>query len=603
MLENIKRLFYLLSPSQRKHLFLLQLLVILMSLAEIISVFSIGPFMALIGNLDQLNGDGFVAQIYQFLGAPNENNFVIAIGSLVIVILIFSALLSTFTLWKLAMYGARIGADLGNRLFSYYMNESWLYHSQANSSDLINKISVETTRVTGSIILQLMYLNAKLMLALFLSLTIFIFNPYVAFSATIIFSLAYIFIYKLAKRQLELNGKKITEENRIRLQLMSEGFGGIKEILLLGRQQLFNKRFFEASHNFFNAWGNSQVLSSVPRYFMELIAFSSAVLLVMFLIIFYEGNLSTILPLISIYALAGFKLLPAFQQIYFSISTIQGNIASLENLKIDLHSSQKTDLSINDKSNFQNDKEKIKFLNSIQLLNVYFSFSETNEPFINNLNLKFPKNSIIGLVGPSGSGKSTIIDIFMGLIDPDSGYVGYDNNILQPHQKRAFQNKIGFVSQSIFLADTSIKENIAFGITPQKINNKKIDTAIKLANLEDVIQTLPDGINTLVGERGVQLSGGQRQRIGIARSLYNDPEILVFDEATSSLDGLTEKLIMDAIDSFAGKKTIILIAHRLSTVKKCDLIYFIDKGQVVDEGTYEHLLATNSSFKKMSENF
>jgi HlyD family secretion protein len=336
---------------------------------------------------------------------------------------------------------------------------------------------------------------------------------------------------------------------------------------------------------------------------MELIAFSSAVLLVMFLIIFYEGNLSTILPLISIYALAGFKLLPAFQQIYFSISTIQGNIASLENLKIDLHSSQKTDLSINDKSNFQNDKEKIKFLNSIQLLNVSFSFSETNEPFINNLNLKFPKNSIIGLVGPSGSGKSTIIDIFMGLIDPDSGYVGYDNNILQPHQKRAFQNKIGFVSQSIFLADTSIKENIAFGITPQKINNKKIDTAIKLANLEDVIQTLPDGINTLVGERGVQLSGGQRQRIGIARSLYNDPEILVFDEATSSLDGLTEKLIMDAIDSFAGKKTIILIAHRLSTVKKCDLIYFIDKGQVVDEGTYEHLLATNSSFKKMSENF
>lgn len=603
MLANLKRLFYLLTPSQRKHLFLLQFLVILMSFAEIISVFSIGPFMALIGNIDQLNGDGYLAQIYKFFGSPNQNNFVITVGLIVIAILILATLLSTFTLWRLAMYGARIGADLGNRLFRYYMSETWLFHAQANSSDLINKISVETTRLTGSIILQLMYLNSKLMLALFLSLTIFIFNPYVAFFGALIFSLAYIFIFKLAKKQLALNGKKISEENKLRLQLMSEGFGGIKEILLLGRQQQFNKRFSEASHNFFNAWGNSQVLSSVPRYFMELIAFSSAVLFVMFLIIFYQGNLSSILPMISIYALAGFKLLPAFQQIYFSISTIQGNMASLENLKIDLQSSEKGALS--DESNLGTLKheENIEFFSSIQLSNVTFSFPEASEPIISNLTIKFPKNNVIGMVGPSGSGKSTIIDILMGLIEPDSGFLNYDENILQPNQKRAYQNKIGFVSQTIYLADTSIRQNIAFGLTPQNIKDKKIDAAIKLANLEGVIKSLPQGINTLVGERGIQLSGGQRQRIGIARALYNDPEILVFDEATSSLDGLTEKLIMDAIDSFAGKKTIILIAHRLSTVKKCNLIYFIDKGRIADEGTYQYLIANNSSFKKMSEKF
>jgi HlyD family secretion protein len=603
MFTNLKSLFLLLTPSQRKNLFLLQFLVILMSFAEIASVFSIGPFMALIGNLEQLHGDSFLAKAYEFSGISNENNFVIAFGLAVIFILIFSALLSTFTLWRLAMYGARVGSDLGNRLFSYYMSESWLFHAQANSSDFINKISVETTRVTGSIILQLMYLNAKMMLALFLSLTIFIFNPSVALSGALIFSLAYFFIYRLAKRQLAINGKKISQENQSRLQLMSEGFGGIKEILLLGRQQLFNKRFFDASNNFFNAWGNSQVLSSVPRYFMELIAFSSAVLLVMFLIIANQNNLSSILPMVSIYALAGFKLLPAFQQIYFSISTIQGNIASYDNLKIDLQSSAKKSLPDWQYLGSKITEEKIEFQSSIQLSNITFGYPETSKPLITNLTIKFPKNQVIGLVGPSGSGKSTIIDILMGLIDPDSGFVGYDEKILKLHQKRALQNKIGFVSQAIYLADTSIKENIAFGIPPHKINNQKIANAIKLANLIDVIQSLPDGINTLVGERGVQLSGGQRQRIGIARSLYNDPEILVFDEATSSLDGLTEKLIMEAIDSFAGKKTIILIAHRLSTVKNCNLIYFIDKGQVTDKGTYQHLITTNSSFKKMSENF
>lgn len=554
MFTNLKSLFLLLTPSQRKNLFLLQFLVILMSFAEIASVFSIGPFMALIGNLEQLHGDSFLAKAYEFSGISNENNFVIAFGLAVIFILIFSALLSTFTLWRLAMYGARVGSDLGNRLFSYYMSESWLFHAQANSSDFINKISVETTRVTGSIILQLMYLNAKMMLALFLSLTIFIFNPSVALSGALIFSLAYFFIYRLAKRQLAINGKKISQENQSRLQLMSEGFGGIKEILLLGRQQLFNKRFFDASNNFFNAWGNSQVLSSVPRYFMELIAFSSAVLLVMFLIIANQNNLSSILPMVSIYALAGFKLLPAFQQIYFSISTIQGNIASYDNLKIDLQSSAKKSLPDWQYLGSKITEEKIEFQSSIQLSNITFGYPETSKPLITNLTIKFPKNQVIGLVGPSGSGKSTIIDILMGLIDPDSGFVGYDEKILKLHQKRALQNKIGFVSQAIYLADTSIKENIAFGIPPHKINNQKIANAIKLANLIDVIQSLPDGINTLVGERGVQLSGGQRQRIGIARSLYNDPEILVFDEATSSLDGLTEKLIMEAIDSFAGKK-------------------------------------------------
>ena len=601
MFANLKKLFSLLSPSQRKNLFLLQFLVIFMAFAEIASVFSIGPFMALIGNLDQLNGDGLIAEAYKFSGITDQNNFIIAFGATVISILTISALISTFTLWRLAMYGAKVGADLGNRLFSYYMNESWLFHSQRNSSDLVNKISVETTRVTGSIILQLMYLNAKVTLVLFLSVSIFILDPKIALSGVAIFSFAYLFIYRLVKKQLELNGNMVTQGNQSRFQLMSEGFGGIKEILLLGRQNFFKKRFFIVSENFFHAWGNSQVLSSVPRYFMELVSFSAAILLVMYFLVSNQGNLETILPMVSIYALAGFKLLPAFQQIYFSIATIQANIASYENIQADLKASAMNDVQDIQGSLRDNTLEKIKFLHAIQLSNISFAYPGAPQNLLSNLTITFPKNQVIGLVGPSGSGKSTLIDILMGLVEPNAGELKIDEQILRASQKRLLQDKIGFVSQTIFLADSSIKENIGFGIPSSEIIDERVLQAVRLAHLEDVISSLPNGIDTFVGERGVQLSGGQRQRIGIARALYNDPEILVFDEATSSLDGLTEKLIMEAVNSFAGKKTIILIAHRLSTVKSCNLIYFIENGKIADQGTYQHLLESNTSFKKMSE--
>jgi len=601
MFANLKKLFSLLSPSQRRNLFLLQFLVIFMAFAEIASVFSIGPFIALIGNLDQLNGDGLIAEAYKFSGITDQNNFIIAFGAAVMTILTLSALISTFTLWRLAMYGAKVGADLGNRLFSYYMNESWLFHSQSNSSDLVNKISVETTRVTGSIILQLMYLNAKVTLVLFLSVSIFILDPKIALSGVAIFSFAYLFIYRLVKKQLELNGNMVTQGNQSRFQLMSEGFGGIKEILLLGRQNFFKKRFFIVSENFFHAWGNSQVLSSVPRYFMELVSFSAAILLVMYFLVSNQGNLETILPMVSIYALAGFKLLPAFQQIYFSIATIQANIASYENIQADLKASAMDDVQDIQGSLKDNTLEKIKFLHAIQLSNISFAYPGAPQNLLSNLTITFPKNQVIGLVGPSGSGKSTLIDILMGLVEPNAGELKIDEQILRASQKRLLQDKIGFVSQTIFLADSSIKENIGFGIPSSEIIDERVLQAIRLAHLEDVISSLPNGIDTFVGERGVQLSGGQRQRIGIARALYNDPEILVFDEATSSLDGLTEKLIMEAVNSFSGKKTIILIAHRLSTVKSCNLIYFIENGKIADQGTYQHLLESNTSFKKMSE--
>ena len=238
----------------------------------------------------------------------------------------------------------------------------------------------------------------------------------------------------------------------------------------------------------------------------------------------------------------------------------------------------------------------------ISLENVTFKYPNKEENALNNLNISIPVNSIVGIVGPSGSGKSTLVDILLGLIKPQQGQLKIDENIIDNKNCRSWQNTIGFVAQNIFLSEGTISENVAFGIPKDQINQNQVLRALKLAHLDELVKSFEDGIHTRVGERGIQLSGGQRQRIGIARALYYKAEVLVFDEATSSLDGITEKMIMEAIHNFSGQKTIIMIAHRLKTVQKCDQIFFVDKGSVIDKGTYQELIKTNEQFKNMAAN-
>ena len=342
--------------------------------------------------------------------------------------------------------------------------------------------------------------------------------------------------------------------------------------------------------------GSNVALSLVPRYFIELLAFGSMITLILYLISSYEGNLGTILPILSLYALASAKLLPAFQMVYASVSNIKGNISALESIQQDIIDSMESEL-VPLKPEEQN---YIYPKQQISLEDITFTYPGKNELTLNQVNITIPAKSVIGIVGPSGSGKSTLIDILLGLVKPQQGQLKIDNTIIDDQNCRLWQNSIGFVAQSIFLSEGTIAENIAFGIPQDKINQDQVHQAIKLANLNEFLETLEQGIHTKVGERGVQLSGGQRQRIGIARALYHQAEVLVFDEATSSLDGITEKIIMEAINNLTGKKTIIMIAHRLKTDINCDQIFFIDSEQVVDQGTFKELIETNESFKKMA---
>ncbi len=595
MFKLIKNLFNLLSTNQRKRFYVLQFLVIVMSVFEILGVASIIPFMALVGDMSQLEQNTFFAEVYRQSGVASESQFVFYIGLCVLGLLFVSMIISIFTTWGLSMFANKIGTEIADRLYTYYLQKGWLFHASGSSAQLTKKIATETMRVTGAVLVPLMQMNSKVVLSFLMSLSIFFYDPKVALIGLSIFAISYFFLFKGVRNRLNKNGIAISKVNEERFRLMNEGFGGIKDLLLMGRDNDFIDRFNKSGKTLAYSQGTNAALAHAPRYFVELLAFGSMITLILYLIASHNGNLGMILPILSVYAIGIIKLLPAFQQIYSSIAIIRANIPAFESIQQDLHDSLHKE--------YQFQKFQQNYLNpkhSISLDNITFTYPNKEEPALNKLDMLIPSNNVIGIVGPSGSGKSTLIDILLGLIEPDEGHLKIDEEIVTLKNRRSWQNTIGFVAQTIFLSEGTIAENVAFGIPENQINLDQVQKVLKLAHLSDFVSTLDQGIYTKVGERGVQLSGGQRQRIGIARALYQNAEVLVFDEATSSLDGITEKMIMEAIHDFSGKKTIILIAHRLKTVKKCDKIFFINKGKLADQGTYQELIENNKHFKDMA---
>ena len=570
-------------------------MVIMMSFSEIIAVASIIPFMALVGDMSLLQQNAYLSQLYRVSGAASESNFVLLLGVCILIMLFISTIISMFTTWRLSIFATKIGTEISDRLYSYYLNRGWLFHVYGSSAQLTKKISYDTTRITNGVLVPLLQMNARISLALFMSLTIFIYDPKVAMVGLTIFALAYFILYKNVKSRLQRNDKLISQVNEERFRLMNEGFGGIKDVLLLGKAYEYIKLFKKTGSTLAYSQGTNAALATVPRYFMEFVAFGLMIILVIYLIAVHDNNIGMILPILSVYALAGFKLLPAFQQIYASTATIRGNIAAFESIQQDLNNSLQKKLV--DKKIDQNYLLPRK---KISLNKITFSYPSKTELIFNNLDISIPANSIIGLVGKSGSGKSTLIDILLGLIKPLKGELKVDNTVVNDNNLRSWQNTIGFVPQSIFLSEGTIAENVAFGIPQEEINLEQVKQALQLAHLSELLKNLEKGMHTKVGERGVQLSGGQRQRIGIARALYHEAKVLIFDEATSSLDGITEKMIMNAIHNFKGQKTIIMIAHRLKTIQQCDKILLMEKGEVIDQGTYKELIETNDYFKKMA---
>lgn len=597
MFNIVLRFFSLLTKKQKRNFFLLQFLALLMAIIEILGLASVFPFITLVGDIDQLQQDTIFGKIYKASGIKSELQFLFFLGLSVLLILVLSSIISMLTIWKLSLFSTRTGAEIADRLYSYYLKKSLLFHTSGNTAELIKKIALEAPRATTGILLPLMKLISRLVIVIILSLTIFMIDPKVAFIGFFVFATAYYILFRLVRMRLQRNGKNISKVNGKRYRLMNEAFGGIKDILLMNRSSNFISLFSEKGSTLAYSQGANSALKQIPRYFMELIAFSSMILLILYLIINHQGNISIIIPILTIYALASLKLLPAFQQIYSSIATIKGNVAAFKSIEKDLLASR----TYKHQSVKQNQNQKFLDIETkIDLKNVTFNYPN-KKPILKNINISIPAKNVIGIVGPTGSGKSTIIDILLGLIEPKEGHLIVNDLIIKEENRREWQNSIGYVGQNIFLSQNSVAENIAFGISKDLIDFERVHQALELAKMSEEVKTFEKNIHTSVGERGLQLSGGQRQRIGIARALYHNPAVLIFDEATSSLDGSTEKKIMNTIYSLRNDKTIILISHRIKTLKECDYIFFIKDGQITDRGVYNELFQSNTNFINMVE--
>lgn len=597
MIYLVKEVYSLLNPIQKRQFWILQLLVVTMAIFELLSIAIIFPFIAIVSDPALITENALIYDIYYSLSFQSQNNFLLFLAFCVLFFLTTASLVSVFTTWRLAMFASKVGIDVADRLFIHYLSQSWLFHARRSSSNLTKNIATESIRYSDFVIQPLMQINAKIVLSFLIAVSITIYNPIVALSAISIFLTVYLVLYFFVRVKLQENGEMLSKYNGERFNLMSQGFGGVKDVILLGTKSFFIEKFVKAGSVFANARGVNAGLSQVPRYMIELIAFGSIILLIIYLLFDNNNKIEAILPILSVYAFAGLKLLPAIQQVYVNLSQIKGNISAFDEIKSDLILASKSDKLASDDIDKKN--HRMKIAESIKIDNVFFSY-EQDRPVLNGINLEIESNQVVGIVGNSGSGKSTIIDIILGLISPQTGSLRVDGNVIDKNNVREWQNSIGFVPQSIFLTEGTISQNIAFGIPDELIDLEQVNKSLELAHLSELVNNMPKGLDTKVGERGIQLSGGQRQRIAIARALYFGADILVFDEATSALDGITEKMIMDAVHDFHGSKTIIMVAHRLKTVKQCDVIYFIDNGIVSDKGTYEELIQSNEKFRKMA---
>ena len=594
MLKLIKELFASLSTTQRRRFYRLQVLVILAAFLELLGIASIAPFMALIGDPEIISGDSIIGDLYRATGINDTTQFSFFLGIMVLFFISLSTIVSLMMMWRISMFAAQTGVEIGDNLYRYYLKNNWLFHASVSSATLTKNIATEANRITIAVMQPLMAVNARLTLALVISISLIIYNPVIAFCGIALLGTVYFILYYFFRKRLQNHGKNVSINNEDRYRLMNDGFGGVKDILVLNRSENYITQFERSGAKLAKSIGRINAYGLLPRYLIEFVVYGSIIFLVLFLVEFHNGKLEVILPILSVYALAGFKLLPAFQNAYASLTQVRGNIAAFQSIKHDLKVARE-DIDQRDVNT------PLDFTQAIQLENVAFRYPSKPSNTLQNINITVKKNESIGIVGPSGSGKSTMIDVLLGLIEPTRGAFLVDGQKIVKQNCKMWQKHIGYVPQSIFLGESSIAENIAFGIPRNKINHDALDKAIKLAHLQEFINGLEKGIDTFVGERGVQLSGGQQQRVGIARALYNNPQVLIFDEATSALDGISEKIIMEAINSLRDSKTIITIAHRVKTVQNCDKIYFLDMGEITAQGSYETLVNTHPKFKKMTD--
>lgn len=590
MLEGLNKLATLFTKTQRRDYLVLQLFFLLTACIQVVGIASIAPFIALISNPDLIHTNPFSAELYRLSGVGSNLEFLTYFAVAVMVVIFSSNLVFGVATWLSFYFSLNLGNELEDALYRNYLHKDFVFFSRNNSSTITGVLSSEVPRFVFMVLMSILALASQLFVIIIIVGVLIYVDPVLALISSLIVAGSYFLVFGLIRNKLADHGKKAAVLMEAKFKHLNETFGGIKEIKLLGSERFFEKAYRDIIDNRVVSFAFMQISADIPKFFIETIAFCSLLGLALYLL-FTSGESSAVVSTLSLYGMAGYRLLPAAQIVYKSAAQIRGNWDSVASFHADVLAGRR--LAAEEAC----DPLVVPRGSAIRLENVIYTYPQTMVPAIRKVDFTIRPNTITALVGPSGSGKSTLADIVLGMLIPDSGTLSVGNTPIDGKNIKAWQRHLGYVPQSIFIFDDSVRANITFGSGSRKVDERKLEDAARMANVAQFIDDLPGGYDFVVGERGSRLSGGQRQRLGIARALYHDAEFLVLDEATSALDPVTEREIMATVMDLRATKTIIMITHRLSTIRLADQIVLLGGGEVLDVGTYDDLVVRHKDFQ------
>ena len=564
----------MLKKSERRGLGMIFVLMLIGTVLEMFSLGLVVPIVGLLVNPDYLDRVPFVHSLF---GDLTTTQYVLGAMGLLVGVYFLKTIFLIWKTWVQRGFSNAVTMRIAQDLYENYLRQPYPFHLERNSAIMIRN-SQSSASLMGGVIDPLLLIASEFLVSGGLFILMLLLEPVGSLSAIVVFGSFSLIFRRITSRRIAKWGEAQNYYKGSIIQHLQQGFSGVKDIKILGRED-----YFIASYNSYlsgNAFVQRRyaVAQTLPRFSMELLTIICLGLLVSLMVLSNKA-VGDILPVLSLFGAAAFRLLPSLSQVINSFMSININRPIVNNLYADLA------LPIPETTT---DQKSRKLLDRIDVEGLSFSYARTTRDALNNVSIHIRRGEAVGLIGSSGSGKSTLVDILLGLLEPTDGRVLIDGHDV--HQNlRGWQDQIGYVPQSIFLTDDTLRRNVAFGLPKDKIDDDAVRSAIRSAQLEEFVASLPDGMETVVGERGVRLSGGQRQRIGIARALYNNPDVLVLDEATSSLDTETEHGVMQAVQALQGDKTVIIVAHRLSTVEYCDRLYRLENAQIVDEGTFSEV--------------
>ena len=576
-----KKLFLLIERRRRYQFLILLTLMILTSMFEVISIGAVIPFLGVLIEPSSIFELPAAQPFIQFLGVDQPTQIIFPISALFASAVVMAGAMRVLLLWASVKFSFILGVDLSVGIFTQVINQPYIAHTKQNSSDIISAISIKIAQVINGVVLSVLNVISSFIIVSAIITILIIINPSASLIAILFFSALYVFFYLYVKQKLKLNSSNITRASSSLMKILQEALGGIRDIIINGNQQFYRSIFWRADLVFRKSLGNTLFLTNSPRYFMETFGVLLIVLLAYMLSTQGEKSFADGIPVLGALALGAQRLLPVMQVLYNSWGNIKGtHFVLAEVLGF---------LNLNDAKTMNVINDDCTFEKNIRLKDVSFGYDENSLSAINNINIDIKKGDCIGIIGKTGSGKSTLIDIMMGLLDPTHGTLEVDENVITSSNRRAWQSRIAHVPQNIYLSDSTIEENIAFGIPAKEIDSSLVRRAAISANIDSVVNEWPLKYKTVLGERGIRLSGGQRQRIGIARALYKQADVLFLDEATSSVDTTTESSIMKAIEELGNDVTLIIIAHRITTLKNCSRILELTNEGKIYEKVYSDI--------------